>query len=127
MDLLPSQICVSLGIKKVPLSWVNHENAQPAPVEEKVTNRVNGASYDTIMEELIAWTPQTGNDFYEENYKVFQIPQDMVNGKWFESSIEAYQKASNDKTVYHYLHQINLGSYKRDNILEDDMTYIMNI
>ena len=50
MELVKIHLHDRLGISKVPLSYVIYENAQPAPVELQVASRVNGASYNTIME-----------------------------------------------------------------------------
>ena len=72
-ELLPIHLWDRLEIRKVPLSYVIHENVQPDPVEVKVTNRVNGEYYTTITEELIIFTAHNGYESLEENVKVLQI------------------------------------------------------
>ena len=50
MELVPRQLYDRLGIRKVLLSYVIQENAQPDPVEAQGTNRVNGLFNTTTVE-----------------------------------------------------------------------------
>ncbi len=90
MDLLPSHLRDRLGIQQVPLSYVIRENEIPAPVNNLGPNVATGPSYNSIAEELIHCEPLSGDQYSEDNAKVFQILQDLVNGTSFESSLKAH-------------------------------------
>ena len=71
-------------------------NAVAAAVQPQVAGQATGAAYDAIAEELIACTPHIGDEYDEDNVKVFQILQDMGQGSSFESSIKSHQKSRTD-------------------------------
>ena len=73
MDLLPSHLCDRLGIRQVPLSYIIRENEAPATVENLEVDKAAGESYDTIADELIQCVPLSGEQYKEDNAKVFQI------------------------------------------------------
>ena len=125
MDLLPGHLRERLGVRKIPLSYVIRENVLPAPVQAQAIGSATGPDYNSIADELIMCVPHTGDEYDEDNAKVFQIIQDLVGGTSFESSIKAHQRNRNGRAAYFALHQHNLGSSKWDKIIEDAETYVM--
>ena len=67
LDLVPSHLRERLGVQNVSLSYVIRDNATPNTIPEQA------------MDELIDYTPHTGQEYTEDNAKVFQIMQDMVS------------------------------------------------
>lgn len=125
MDVLPNHLREHLGSRKIPISYVIRDNDNPPALENLAPNKVTGASYDSIMDELIAYVPLTGDHYIEDNAKVFQIIQDMVAGTTFESSIKSHQRNRDGRNAYFALCQHNLGSSKWEKIIEDGETYVM--
>ena len=125
MDLLPSHLRDRLGVRKIPLSYVIHDEVAPAPIGHLAVNKATAAEYSSIAEELIACVPLSGDHYNEDNAKVFQIIQDMVNGTSFESSIKAHQRLRNGRAAYLALCQHNLGSSKWDKVVEEAEAYMM--
>ena len=125
MDVLPNHLRERLGSRKIPLSYVIRENENPPALENLAANKATGASYDSIMDELITYVPLTGDQYIEDNAKVFQIIQDMVAGTTFESSIKSHQRNRDGRSSYFALCQHNLGSSKWEKIIEDAETYVM--
>ena len=112
MDVLSSHLGDRMGIRKVPLSYVIRTSQLPVALENLHPHKATGESYDTIVEELIQCVPLLGEHFNEDNAKMFQILQEIVNGTTFESSIKAYQKKRDGRSAYLALCQYNLGSAK---------------
>ena len=83
------------------------------------------ADFTSISEELIHYTPHSGEGYAEDNAKVFQILQDMVSGTSFESSIKTFQRRRDGRGAYFVLCQHNLGSSKWDKIVEDAEAYVL--
>ena len=125
MDLLPSHLRDRLGVAKVPLSYIIRSNETPSVVENLAPNKATGETYNTIMDELIACIPLSGEHYNEDNAKVFQIIQDMITGTSFEASIKAHQRRRDGRAAYLSLCQHNLGSSKWDKIVEEAETYMM--
>ena len=125
MDLLPSHLRDRLGVRKVPLSYVIRDDEAPAPIGNLAPDKATAAEYTSIAEELIACVPLSGDQYNEDNAKVFQIIQDMVNGTSFESSIKAHQRRRDGRAAYLALCQHNLGSSKWDKVVEEAEAYMM--
>ena len=125
IDLLPSHLREGLGVRKVALSYVIRTTVAPAPIPVQANNSPTSADYDSIMDELIDFTPHTDDAYTEDNAKVYQILQDMVSGTSFESSIKTFQRSRNGRGAYLALCQHNLGSSKWDKIIEDAENYTM--
>ena len=125
MDLVPGHLRERLGVRGVALSYVIREPSAPPALPAQAANSATAEGYDSIMDELIKFTPHTGGEYAEDNAKVFQILQDMVTGTSFESSIKTHQRARDGRAAYKALCQHNLGSSKWDKILEDAETYVM--
>ena len=125
MDLVPSHLRDRLGVRKVPLTYVIRDTVATgnAPLPEAASN--TSADFDNITDELIEFTPHSGEGYSEDNAKVFQILQDMVSGTSFESSIKSHQRERDGRAAYLALVQHNLGSSKWDKILEDAETYVL--
>ena len=125
MDLLPSHLRDRLGVRKVPLSYVIRSDEAPAVIGILAPNKATSDDYESIAEELIQCVPLAGDQYNEDNAKVFQIIQDMVNGTSFESSIKAHQRRRNGRAAYLALCQHNLGTSKWDKVVEEAESYMM--
>ena len=125
MDVLPNHLRECLGSRKIPLSYVIRDEENPPVLENLAPDKATGASYNSIMDELIAYAPLTGDQYIEDNAKVFQIIQDMVTGTPFESSIKSHQRNRDGRSSYFALCQHNLGSSKWEKIIEESETYVM--
>ena len=124
MDIVPSHLRDRLGVRKVPLSYVIREIANPGNAPLPMANQPVSDGFPSITEELIHYTPHSGDEYSEDNAKVFQILQDMVSGTSFESSVKTYQRRRDGRSAYFALVQHNLGSSKWDKILEDAEAYV---
>ena len=125
MDLLPSHLRDRLGVRKIPLSYVIWSDEAPAVIGNLAPNKATSDDYDSIAEELIQCVPLAGDQYNEDNAKVYQIIQDMVNGTSFESSIKAHQRRRNGRAAYLALCQHNLGTSKWDKVVEEAESYMM--
>ena len=125
MDLVPNHLRDRLGVRKVALSYVIRETVDNGPIPAQADDSATSDGYDSIMDELIDFTPHTGDSYKSDNAKVYQILQDMVQGTSFESSIKSYQRTRNGRSAYLALCQHNLGSSKWDKIIEDAENYVM--
>ena len=124
MDFVPSHLRDRLGVRKVPLSYVIRENATPGNASLPTPRQPTSANFTCIAEELVHYAPHEGDEFAEDNAKVFPILQDMVAGTSFESYIKTYQRRQDGRAAYQALCQHNLGSSKWDKILEDAEAYV---
>ena len=124
MDMVPSHLRDRLGVRKIPLSYVIRETADTGNAPLPAADEPTSGNYNSITEELIHYAPHSGDEYAEDNAKVFQILQDMVAGTSFESSVKSYQRRRDGRAAYFALCQHNLGSSKWDKILEDAETYV---
>lgn len=125
MDLLPSHLRDRLGARKIPLAYVIRETQADPNNHPLQRDDCVGDGFDSLADELIACTPHTGSEYAEDNAKVFQIIQDMVQGTSYESSIKTFQRSRNGRGAYRALCQHNLGSSKWDRIIEEAENYVM--
>ena len=125
MDQVPTHLRDRLGVRKVPLSYVIRDTVDPGNAPLPAADSPTSANYQTISEELIAYTPHSGDEFAEDNAKVLQILQDMISGTSFESSIKSHQRSRNGRAAYLALCQHNMGTSKWDKILEDAEAYVL--
>ena len=124
MDIVPSHLRDRLGVRKIPLSYVIRERADPGNAPPPIAGQPTSANFTSITDELIHYAPHEGDEYSEDNAKVFQILQDMVAGTSFESSVKSFQRRRDGRSAYLALVQHNLGSSKWDKILEDAETYV---
>ena len=125
MDLIPSHLRDRLGCCKVPLSYVIRDNIVSPALQPLINDSCVGNGYGSLADELIERTPHLGSEYAEDNAKVFQIIQDMVQGTSFESSIKSFQRARDGRGAYLALCQHNLGSSKWDKIIDEAEGYAM--
>ena len=124
MDLVPSHLRDRLGVRKVPLSYVIRDVVAPGDAPLPAARMPTAQNFNSISDELIHYTPHSGDEYAEDNAKVFQILQDMVAGTSYETSVKSYQRRRDGRGAYLALLQHNLGSSKWDKILEDAETYV---
>ena len=124
MDIVPSHLRDRLGVRKIPLSYVIRDTADPGNVPLPQADQPTSTDFTSITEELIHYAPHQGDEYEEDNAKVFQIMQDMVAGTSFESSVKGHQRRRDGRAAYLALCQHNLGSSKWDKILEDAENYV---
>lgn len=125
LDLVPSHLRERLGVTKVALSYIIRDNIEPIDIPVQANDSATANGFDTIMDELIEYTPHSGETYAEDNAKVFQILQDMVSGSSHESSVKTYQRSRNGRAAYLALCQHNLESSKWERIFKDAETYVM--
>lgn len=125
MDIVPSHLRERLGVRDVALSYVIRDLENPGAVPALDPNKATGTDYNSIMDELIAYAPLQGEGYVSDNATVFQILQDMVSGRSFESSIKQFQRTQNGRSAYLALCQHNMGSAKWDKIVQEAETYVM--
>ena len=125
LDLIPIHLRERIGTRKVSLSYVIRDNAEPANLEPLAPDRVTSDEFETLMDELIAVTPHEGAEYTEDNAKVYQILQEVVNGTSHESSIKQHRRARDGRSAYLSLVQHNMGSSKWDRIIETCENYLL--
>ena len=125
LDILPTHLRERIGNQKVALLYIIRDDSDPAPLENLEADRITAASYDSIMDELIARTPHEGPKFREDNALVYQIVQDLVAGSTHESSIKSFRRARDGRGAYLALVQHNLGSSKWDRIIDTCENYLL--
>ena len=125
MDLVPGHLRDRLGSRNIPLSYIIRDEVTPPALRPLKLDDCVGEEYSSLAEELVIHTPHVGSEYVEDNTKVFQIIQDMVQGTSFESSIKSFQRSRNGRGAYRALCQHNLGSSKWDKIIEEAETYVM--
>ena len=124
MDIVPLHLRDRLGVRKVPLSYVIREDPTPGDAPLPAARSATSADFDSISDELIHYASHDGDEYTEDNAKVFQILQDMVAGTSFESSVKTFQRRRDGRAAYFALCQHNLGTSKWDKILEDAEAYV---
>ena len=112
MDLVPGHLRNRLGSRNIPLSYIIRDEVQAPALRPLKLDDCVGEEYLSLAEELVIHTPHVGSEYVEDNAKVFQIIQDMVQGTSFESSIKSFQRSRNGRGAYRALCQHNLGSSK---------------
>ena len=125
LDLIPIHLRERIGTRKVSLSYVIRENANPPNLQPLVADRITSNDYDTLMDELIAVTPHNGAEYTEDNAKVNQILQEVVNGTSHESLIKQHRRGRDGRSAYLALVQHNMGSSKWDRIIETCENYLL--
>ena len=80
MDLIPGHLRDRLGSCKVPLSYIIRDKVAPPALQPLQNDSCIGIGYDSLTDELVVRTPHIGSEYVEDNAKVFQIIQDMVQG-----------------------------------------------
>ena len=124
MDVVPSHLRDRLGVRKIPLSYVIRKTSDTGNAPLPAAGQATSNNFSSIAEELIHYAPHQGDEYAEDNAKVFQILQDMVAGTSFESSVKSFQRRRDGRASYLALCQHNLGTSKWDKILEDAETYV---
>ena len=125
LDQLPSHLRERLGVIDIALSYIIRDNPNPGQVPNQANNSATSEGFSSIMDELIAYAPHTGDAYKEDNAKVFQILQDLTHNTSHESSIKPYQRARDGRGAYLALCQHNLGTSKWDKIIESAETYVL--
>ena len=125
LDQITSHLRERLGVTNVALSYVIRETPTPGPVPNQANNSATSAAFASIMDELIAYAPHTGDAYKEDNAKVFQIFQDLTHNTTHESSIKPFQRGRDGRGAYFALCQHNLGSSKWDKIIETAENYVL--
>ena len=125
LDLIPIHLRERIGTRKVSLSYVIRKDANPPNLGPLAPNRVTSDEHDTLMDELIAVTPHDGAEYTEDNAKVYQILQEVVNGTSHESSIKQHRRGRDCRSAYLSLVQQNMGSSKWDRIIETCESYLL--
>lgn len=125
LDVIPVHLRERLGTKKVALSYVIRPNATPVAIEPLETDRITSQNYESLMDELVARTPHAGAEFAEDNAKVYQIIQDLVQGTSHESSIKTHRRGRDGRAAYLSLVQHNMGSSKWDTIIDQCENYLL--
>ena len=125
LDLIPIHLRERIGTRKVSLSYVIRKDANPPNLQPLANDRVTSGNYETLMDELIAVTPHNGAEYTEDNAKVYQILQEVVNGTSHESSIKQYRRGRDGRSAYLSLVQHNMGSSKWDRIIKTCENYLL--
>ena len=112
MDLIPGHLRDILGSRNIQLSYIIRDKVTPPALRPLKLNDCVGEEYSSLAEELVIHTPHVGSECVEDNAKVFQIIQDMVQGTSFKSSIKSFQRSRNGRGAYRALCQHNLSSSK---------------
>ena len=62
-----------MGNCKVPLSYIIRENMEPRLLQPLQIGSFVGIAYESLADEVIDRAPHVGNEYVEDNAKVFQI------------------------------------------------------
>ena len=125
LDQITSHLRERLGVTNVALSYIIRTDPNPGQIPDQENNSPTSNGFSSIMEELIAYAPHTGDAYKEDNAKVFQILQDLTNNTSHESSVKPFQRSRDGRGVYLALCQHNLGSSKWDKIIEAAENYVL--
>ena len=125
MDVFPSHLRERIGTAKVALSYVIRKEVNPAQMRALKRDDICSEGYEDFMSELIDKVDLTGQNYQEDNAKVFQIMQDMVSGTSHEASIKVHRRSRDGRAAYLALCKHNLGSSKWDRVIEECENYLM--
>lgn len=124
LDSLPNVLRGTLGVRKVPLSYVirpewptdaNGNEIRP-PLEPLANNSTHSAQYGSFQEELIAFCPHDGPGWEEDNAAVFTIISDMLKDSSQASTLQGFKRSRNGRGAYLTLCQHNLSNSTWDEI-----------
>ena len=118
LDVVPVHLRERLETKTVALSYVIRENVTPVTIEPLETNCITSEGFELLMDELVARTPHRGAEYVEDNAKIYQVIQDLVQDTSHESSIKAHRRARDGRVAYLSLVQHNMWSSKWVKIID---------
>lgn len=117
LDQFPGFLRESLGVRKVPLSYVirtNNTNLGPLGAQVPWSYGMN-----SMTEELIAHLPLSGPGYQEDNALVFTyLMQSLANSQHL-ASITRFQASRDGRAAYLSLVMHNMGSSKWEKMVEN--------
>ena len=113
LDLFPTHLRELHGINDVALSYVIREPAAP-PATLPVLQALKpwAVGQNSLMGELIAYTPHTGPAYDSDNARVYALLSNALSGTSAMASITRFQRSRNGRQAYLSLVTNCLGSEK---------------
>ena len=119
LDQLPTYIRELHGVSKVSLAYLIRETPIPTiPLPPLLANVPWSENKNSLMEELIQYTPHNGPDFDADNARLFGILSKALSGTASMASITRYQTRRNGRAAYLALITHNLGTEKWEKMVE---------
>ena len=119
LDQLPTYIKELHGVDKVSLAYLIRDNATPPnPLPPLKPNLPWSEGVDSIMEELVAFTPYSGPSYVADNARLFGILSKALSGTASMASITQYQSKGDGRKAYLALVTHNLGSNKWEHMVD---------
>ena len=120
LDQLPTYIRELHGVAKVSLAYLIREDIIPTlPLPPLQPNLPWSEDMDSMMDELIAFTPHSGPNFDADNARLFGILQKALSGTASMASITRYQRRRNGRDAFKALVTHNLGTNKWEDLVEN--------
>ena len=116
-----------LGVSKVALAYLVRERVSPVEMDppEDLPNLIGGLSpkpwsegHNSLMEELIAFTPHSGPAFDADNAQLYSLLATHLGNTSAMASISRHSRKRNGRQAYKDLVTHNMGSAKWEKTIE---------
>ena len=119
LDQLPTYIRALHGVSKVSLAYLIRDiSVPPVSLPALDTNVPWSTDHNSVMEELIAFTPHEGPNYDEDNARLYNLLAKALAGTASMASITRYQSKRNECGAYLALVTHNLGTEKWEKMVE---------
>ena len=119
LDQFPTHLREMLGVSKAALSYVIRDDADPPrPIRNLQQNKPWSVGLESVMEELITYTPHTGPAFEADNAQVYNLLASSLAGTSAVTSITRHQRRRDGRSAYLDLVVHNMGSAKWEKTVE---------
>ena len=119
LDQLPTYLRELHGVSQVSLSYLIREDATPPnPLPPLLPNVPWSNDRNSIMDELIQFTPHDGPNYEADNARLFGILSKELSGTSSMASITRFQRRRDGRGAYMALVTHNLGTNKWEKMVE---------
>ncbi len=119
LEHFPTYLESKLGTTNVPLAYVIRENeGVPAALPGQAHGRPWSVGHDSLIDELIRFTPHVGASFRDDNGTVFRLLQEVLAGTQHMSSIKPFQARRDGRGAFEALKLHNMGNSKWEKVCE---------
>ena len=126
LDQLTTYLVEFVGVNKVPMAYVICDDVTPINPLPGLIDAVQGGTttkswcntHESLMEEVIAFTPHTGPGYAADNVQLFNLLSTHLGSTSAMVSITQYQRRRDGRHAYQDLITYNMGSAKWEKTVE---------
>ena len=112
LDAFASMLQQKIGIRGVPLSYVIRLEHTPPPLQNLINNEIHSAQYPSLLDELVAHAPLSGQEYKDDNARVFTMLCMMLEDTPYSTSLKRHRQKQDGREAWKDLNMHNMGEHK---------------